>query len=79
MSKTTVSIDLIAFDKMIKHAKAQADSAEMHTLDQIIKTNELNLLEDVDKLIDRSEKKPAKKVVKAEKVEDTKESNESAE
>lgn len=84
MSKTTVNMNLKAFDKLLKEAKEKAETAELHSLDQTIKINELNLLVSIDKLIDRSQPEPeqpkevTKKVTakaKEEVKEDTKESN----
>lgn len=53
MSKKSVKINLAAFDKLIKNAKAEVDLAEENTIDHIIKVNTVSLLESVDKLIDR--------------------------
>lgn len=53
MSKKSVKINLAAFDKLIKEAKAEVELAEENTIDHIIKVNTVTLLESVDKLIDR--------------------------
>lgn len=51
-------IDLKKFDKLVAEHEALVKDAEQHTLDAILKQENLDLLKQVDALIDRKAEKP---------------------